>query len=351
MAQAFDWKASRLLGEPVQIAERVAAAEQTAAWAAVFSAVPGALAYISGTAAPTTLTWLDRKGNRLGSVGEPGEYYSPQLSPDERTLAVGRYVPATDTRDIWLFDLARGGAPSRFTFDPADDMNPAWSPDGARILFSSARRGQRDIYEKAAGGTGEERLLFSSDAEENMEYVSPDGRLGIFNAISPGGKQQVWALPLGGGGTGESKPFLLLSGPADIQSAPFSPDGRFIAYMSSETGAYEIFVQALASGKRWPISTGGGTNPQWRADGKELFYIDAYSKLMAVDIRIAGEGLEAGIPRVLFEAPFWRSGRNVVVPSRDGRRFLAVLQAEQPASRAITVELNWMSRLKPPPSR
>ena len=344
-AQAYDVRQSRLSGEPVQVAETFARANQ---WfyneAAVFTAVPDAVAYIPGAAAPTTLTWLDRNGNRLGTVGEPGEYYNPQLSPDERMLAVGRTDLTTDTRDIWLLDLSRGGAASRLTFDPADDANPAWSPDGTRVFFSSARRGQRDIYEKAPGATAGDRLLFGSETDASVEYVSPDGKLLLFNTISTSGRQQIRALPLGRDGAG--KPFTLLSGPADIQSAPISPDGRFVAHASTESGRVEVFVQALSSGLRWPISTGGGHRPQWRADGKELFYVSAGSKLMAVDIRTTGERLEAGIPHVLFEAPFWQAGRNTFVPSRDGRRFLAVLQAEQSASRAITVELNWMARLK-----
>jgi len=341
MVQAYDWRQSRVTGEPIQVAEMVAGADQTAYNAATFAAAPDALAYIPGTATPSTLTWLDRRGTRLGSVGDPGEYYSPQLSPDERTLAVGRYDLATDSRDIWLFDLTRGGAPSRFTFDPADDMNPAWSPDGTRIAFTSARSGQRDIYEKTVGGPGEERLLLSSGTDKHVEYASPDGRMLLFNVIPESGRQEIWALPLVSGG----KPFALLRGPADTQSSPLSPDGKFIAYHSSESGRYEIFIQALASGRRWPISIGGGMTPQWRPDGRELFYI-AGSRLMAVDITMAGGRVEAGVPHALFEAPFWRGGRNVFVPSRDGRRFLAILQPEQTASRSITVELNWMSRLK-----
>ncbi len=337
MVQAYDWQRSRLTGEAMQVAEMVAGTEL----AAYFSAVPDALAYISAPAGPTALVWIDRKGNRLGSVGVPGEYYGPQLSPDERTLAVSRRDLATQTRDIWLVDLARG-AQSRLTFDPSDDFNPTWSPDGTRIAFTSARKGQRDIYEKAAGRIGEERLILSSAIEKNMECWSPDGRLLLFNVLSGDGKRQVWALPL----EGEGKPYTVLSGPADIQSSALSRDGRFIAYHSSESGRYEIFIQDFAgAGNRWPISTAGGSLPQWRADGKELFYV-AGSKLMAVDISVKGARLEPGIPQALFEAPFARAGRNVFVPSRDGQRFLAILQVEQTGSRFITVELNWMSRLK-----
>jgi dipeptidyl aminopeptidase/acylaminoacyl peptidase len=337
MAQEFNWLGSRLTGEAVQVAEIVAGTDMVA----YFSAVPDALAYIPGTAMPMALTWLDRKGNRLGTVGEPGEYSGPALSPDGRTLAVSRRDPATQMRDIWLIDLARG-TQSRFTFDPADEFNPAWSPDGSRIAFTSARSGQRDIYEKAASGIREDRLVLGSDIEKNMEYWSPDGRLLLFNVLPGNGTRQIWALPL----QGESKPYAVITGPADIQSSPLSPDGKFIAYSSTESKRFEIYIQDFPpTGKRWSISTAGGTNPQWRPDGKELFYI-AGAKLMAVDVKIGGSRLEPGIPHALFEAPFATAGRNMFVPSRDGQRFLAILQVEHTGSPSITVELNWMSRLK-----
>jgi Tol biopolymer transport system component len=337
VAQSFNWKESRLKGEVVQVAESVAGSDVIA----YFTAVPDALAYIPGVARPTTLTWLDRKGSRLGTAGERGEYSGPALSPDERTLAVALRDPAIQTRDIWLIDLARG-IQQRFTFDPADDMNPAWSPDGSRVAFTSARKGMRDIWEKAASGVGEERMVLGSEIEKNMEYWSPDGRLLLFNVLPGSGARQIWALPL----EGERKPFAVLSGPADVTSSPLSPDGKFIAYGSSESGRYEIFIQDFPHARnRLQISTEGGTLPQWRADSKELFYL-AGSKLMAVDIKVSGTRLEAGVPHPLFEAPFAPWGRNTFVPSRDGQRFLAIVQVEQPADLSITVELNWMSRLK-----
>jgi hypothetical protein len=164
----------------------------------------------------------------------------------------------------------------------------------------------------------------------------------LFNLLSAGGKREVWALPLGG----ESKSYAVLGGPADIQSSPLSPDRKFIAYMASESGRQEIFIQSFPpAGNRWSVSTAGGTSPQWRPDGKELFYI-AGSKLMAVDVKVEGTRLELGAPQALFEVPFASGGRNLFVPSRDGQRFLAILQVEQSRSRSITVELNWMSRLR-----
>jgi Tol biopolymer transport system component len=221
-------------------------------------------------------------------------------------------------------------------------MNPAWFPDGTRIAFSSTRRGRRDIYEKAASGTGEERLMLGSDVEKNVEYWSPVGKLLLFNVLPGSGTRQVWALPL----EGEGKSYAVLSGPADISSSPLSPDGKFIAYHSSESRRYDIFIQNFPpAGDRWPISTAGGMGPQWRRDGKELFYVEG-SRLMAVDIKVDGSRLEPGTPHLLFEAPFMTVGRNAYVPSLDGQRFLAILQVQQTSGLSITVELNWMSRLK-----
>jgi eukaryotic-like serine/threonine-protein kinase len=139
---------------------------------------------------------------------------------------------------------------------------------------------------------------------------------------------------------------ILLSGPADVQGAQLSPDGRFVAYQSTESGRREIFVQAYPSaGARWSVSAEGGFSPQWRGDGREIYYISG-SRLVAVDIQVEGSRVVPGVPRVLFDAPFAGIGRNFFVPSQDGQRFLAVLRVDQAADRAFTVELNWMSRLK-----
>ena len=256
-------------------------------------------------------------------------------------MAVSHRDPATQTRDIWLIDLERG-TQSRFTFDPADDLNPTWSPDGNRIAFSSARKGQRNIYVKAANGVGEEQLLFGSASDKNVECWSPDGRLLLLNTTAAREQRQIWALPL----EGERKPYAVLSGPAEMRDSSLSPDGKFIAYVSDESKRFEVFLQSFPPGRdRWQASTTGGLNPQWRPDGKELFYLQG-EKLMAVDIKVTGARLVPGVPHELFEAPFVGVGRNGFVPSSDGGKFLAVLRVEQVSSPSITVELNWMSRLR-----
>jgi len=244
---------------------------------------------------------------------------------------------------VQLSDSVGGsGTQSRFTFDPADDMNPTWSPDGSRIAFSSAREGQRDVYVKAANGIGEEQLLFGSAADKNMECWSLDGRLLLFNTTAAQGQQQIWALPL----KGERKPYAVLSGPEGMQASSLSSDGKFVTYWSNESGRSEVFLQSFPPGHdRWQVSTMGGSSPQWRADGKELFYVQR-GRLMAADVTVTGARLAAGVPRELFQAPFSTAGRNLFVPSRDGEKFLAVVRVEEVRSPSITVELNWMSRMK-----
>jgi Tol biopolymer transport system component len=342
LAQAFDWKESRLGGEAVQLSDSVGGRGQPGGELdAFFCARPDTLAFMPGTAMPSVLAWLDRTGTRVGVVGGPGDYSSPAISPDGKTVAVGRRDPTTQTRDIWLVDLERG-TESRFTFDPADDMNPTWSPDGRRIAFSSARKGQRDIYVKAANGIGEEQVLSGTAGDKNVECWSPDGRLLLFNTTVVQGQQQIWALPL----DGERTPSAVLSGPGGMAASSLSSDGKFITYWSNESGRAEVFLQNFPPGRdRWQVSTTAGTSPQWRPDGKELFYSRG-DRLMAVDIKVTGARLVAGVPHELFEAPFISAGRNLFVPSSDGKKFLAVLRVEQVSSPSITVELNWMSRLR-----
>jgi len=260
----------------------------------------------------------------------PGEYYHPQLSPDGRTLVVSRSDLATETRDIWVIDLARE-TQTRLTVDPADDLNPAWSPDGARIAFTSNRKGQRDIYEKQADGIGEERLLLTSDTEKN---VNAGCRTAGRSCSTCCRRREAGGMGIVGRGRGEVPRRAQWAGGYPELTAV--PDGKFIAYSATESGRSEIFVQNFPpAGNRWPISTAGGRSPQWRRDGKELFYV-AGSSLMAVDIKVEGARLVPRAPRVLFDAPFANAGRNVFVPSRDGQRFLAILQLEQPGSRSIT---------------
>jgi Tol biopolymer transport system component/predicted Ser/Thr protein kinase len=342
MAQPFDPKKLGFSGEAFPIAERVSSAGTVGSAFSVSDT--GVLAYQSSGGLNTTqLVWYDRNGKRSEPVGPPAEYSNPALAPDERKLAVGRTDPAAKTRDLWVFDLVRGTA-SRLTFDPADDLNPTWSPDGSRIAFTSERKGPRNLYQKLASGTGEEELLFESPERKSVEDWSPDGRFLLYNVGgAPKTRDDLWALPL----TGDRKPVTLVRTPFNDSQGQLSPDGRWLAYRSAESGKYEVYVQAFPpSGGKWQISTAGGEEPRWRRDGKELFYV-AEDKLMAVRVKAVGSNFEAGIPGMLLEAPLVKAGhRNRYLVASNGQRFLINATLEQTAASPFTVVLNWLAAVK-----
>ena len=336
MAQPFDSRKLELSGEPFPIAEQVAEAESVGSAFSVSG--NGVLAYRSGGAGGNTeLVWFDRSGKRLQSVGDPAVYSNPALSPDEKRLAVDRRDPRTAMRDIWTFDLVRKTA-SRLTFDSGDDSNAAWSPDGARIAFASNRKGHRDLYQKLASGTGEDELLLESAERKAVEDWSPDGRFLLYTQESV----DVWVLPL----FGERSPFPFLKTSFSESQPQFSPNGRWVVYSSNESGRSEIYVQAFPpTGDKWPISTAGGSDPQWRFDGKELFYLER-QKMMAVPVNTGGPAFEAGIPAALFMTPIpVASRRNRYVVAANGQRFLVNTVPEQLQS-VFTVVLNWEAGVK-----
>ncbi len=337
LAQPFDLRKLQPAGEPVRAVEQVAI--QTFSSGAAFSVSKnGTLAYLDGDAgAASHLIWFDREGKRLGTVGEAAVYTNPSLSPEGSKLAVGRMDIEAKTRDIWVFDLARGSS-TRLTFDPADHLNPLWSPDGRRIAFTSSRKGPRDLYWKASDGAGEEEVVLESNDDKSSEDWSRDGKLILFNRLF----RDVWVLRL----EPERKATPVLHGPFTESQGQFSPNGRWIAYRSNESGREEVFVQTFPPGSgKWQISTGGGSEPQWRRDGKELFFM-AEGKLLAVETKTETAGFEAGVPKVLFETPrLGAIGRNRYVVSPDGRRFLLVVTVEATAARPFTVVVNWAAEL------
>jgi Tol biopolymer transport system component/DNA-binding winged helix-turn-helix (wHTH) protein len=351
MAQFFEAKKLELMGDPLPVADELEAVTSitgTGAIGAAFSlSDTGMLAYHQGRGlGMSELVWLDRNGRRLSTVGDPADYTNPTLSPDEKKLAVGRRDPESKTRDIWIFDLERG-ASSRFTFDPADDLNPTWSPDGNRIAFTSDRRGHRDIYQKPAGGAGQDELLIEATKGDQLaiDDWSGDGKTVLFNTTGEGYRSgKVWMLPL----DGNRKPSLVIESRFETTNARLSPDGRWIAYSSRESGNSELYVQNFPpSGSKWQISTNGGDEPQWRRDGKELFYLAGDNRLMAVDVKTESSDFQAGVPKPLFElhrTPARR--RNHYVVAANGQRFLAALPLDETTSSHITVVTNWMAGMK-----
>jgi Tol biopolymer transport system component/tRNA A-37 threonylcarbamoyl transferase component Bud32 len=343
MARPFNAKALRFTGGAVPVAQNVGMYANV--FYGYFSVSPaGVLAYESVPAVSTNqMTWFNRTGQKLGAVGQPDVYATPVLSPDGSKLAVG--VGALGKHNIWVYDLKRGTG-SRLTIDTADDLNPVWSPDRSRVLFSSNRAGQYDIYQQAADGLGStEPVLQSKDQVKYLNDLTTDGRYAIFDNGGASNDTALWALPL----FGDHKPFPFVGGGLRAFSAQFSPNGRYLAYSSTETGRNEIYVQTFPqqTGK-WQISASGGTEPMWRRDGKELYFLAPDQKLMAVDVNTNTGTFQADIPKELFQAqviPPWY-WRNIYVPSADGQRFLMLTPAIDAKPSPITVVVNWTAMLK-----
>jgi eukaryotic-like serine/threonine-protein kinase len=238
-----------------------------------------------------------------------------------------------------VLDIARGVS-SRFTFDKADDLNPVWSPDGSRIAFTSDRKGTRDIYWKAASGAGTDELLLEGAEAKSSEDWSPDGKTLLFSTNS----SEIGALPL----NGDRKPYPLLKASFPQDHARLSPDGHWIAYVSGETGRREVFVQTFPPpGGKWQISKGGGTEPSWRGDGKELYFLNE-TKLEAVNVRANGSSFEAEVPKDLLDVPVDTASarRNHYVVTVDGQRFLFVTTQKSLDTTPFIVVQNWQTALK-----
>jgi Tol biopolymer transport system component len=307
-AQPFDANTQELSGEPVRVADGVptwvqgqsvsASLTRTASYAV---SQAGVLAYRTGGAAANTtggsdeqrsLVWIDRNGTRGGQVGSTGTYGGIDLSPDGKRFAVHRHEGSGG--DSWSFDLAQGRM-QRLTFDTTqDNSSPLWSPDGTRIAFASLRANKWGLYAKSADGTGTEELIVESEAPKAPMSWSPDGKLLVYWQL--GGAGDIWYVAV----TGEKKPIPILRTPAAEVFPQVSPDGKWLAYQSNETGRAEIYLKPFPEGPgKWQVSTDGGLWPRWRRDGKELYFVLA-PNMMAAEIQVKGSSPEAGVPESLF---------------------------------------------------
>jgi Tol biopolymer transport system component len=337
MAQPFDSETLSVTGEIFPVAESVTQFSVSA---------NGALAYLSGTAAiRDQLVWRDRVGTEVGSVGPPGVYANFRLSPDERSIVFNR-ASAANT-DIWVLDIVRG-VPTRITFDQSTDNLPIWSHDGRRILWPSSRRGSFDLYIKPASGTGQDELLIPMGTTNGWATDwSRDGKWILFQRPGDKTNQDLWIAPQSPDSAGQQKPVPYLNSPFAESNGVFSPDGRWIAYVSNESGRDEVYVQAFPlTDEKDQISTGGGSDPAWHKDGVELFYLTPDRNLMAVPVRVAGKSFEPGVPKVLFPVPVSRTSvRRTYEPSSDGR-FLIAKPLDDDGTVPMTLVLNWLARVK-----
>jgi serine/threonine protein kinase len=347
MAQPFDPNRLKTSGEMFPIAEKVGTDTNTGNVAFSASA-NGELAYRSGSVFDARqFAWMDRSGKQLGIVTKPAATYSGALSPDEKQIAMS-ILPDATTGDIWLQDVTRAVI-SRFTFEPGRSSEAVWSPDSSRIVYSQIIGANFSIYQKAVNGAGAGELLKAGGINLIATDWSPDGKFIVYSDYSDTTNEDLWLLPL----EGDRKPILFLQTPFNESDGHFSPDGRWMAYMSNESGRDEVYVQTFpATGSKWQVSTAGGRFPRWSKDGHELFYIAADQKLMTVAVKPGAAGsrsFEAGSPQPLFEI------KSIPSPllfsyqaSADGRRFLVNIPAtgEGSAPTPFTVVVNWQAGLK-----
>jgi serine/threonine protein kinase len=333
MAQAFDPAARRLEGEPFPVVLSVAGSSN---FYAAFSVSETGLLVYASSAASADLVWMDRAGTRLGSVGATGEYVDFRLSPDDRQLAVAEVDPDSDRPDLRVLDLARG-ARLRLTHDSATDASPVWSPDGRRIVFRSNRSGLHDIYERAANGAGPHALLLQSPDAKYPTDWTPDGRGIVFHTYSKETGSDIRVLSSGG-----SSSIALVQTRFDEMQGQLSKDGKWLAYTSLESGEAEVYIRSVTDpSQRWQVSSGGGWDPRWRDDTRELFSISADGFLSVVGFAGAPSAARKLFAvRTLPPRDPYLSSYDVTA---DGQRFLVKVPVRDVTSTPLHVLTGWLS--------
>ena len=336
-AQRFDPKKLELSGEPTPILNDVQYWPRIARAVFATSNTGLLVAQKTGDNGISQPAWFDRKGQPVGVALKPGIYGNIFLSPNGKLLASDTTDPASQNTDVWTYDLETESA-KRLTFDPSIDSMPVWSPDSSRMVFASNRESKFDLYLKDANGAQEEKIVEQDGPDRFPNDWSPDGKSVIYERGS-----DLWILNLP-----DLKMTQFLKASSTLKNARFSPDGRWLAYGSNESGRWEIYVTSFpdAHGK-WQISNGGGDQPKWRRDGKELFYITPDGKIMAAPVTV-GANFDAGTPGLLFQA----NPREMVATSeqvtydvsKDGQRFLINTQLKT-GTTPMSIVLNWTAKL------
>jgi serine/threonine protein kinase len=353
MAQPFETQRFETSGEAVPIAEGIPTFQSPSRAAGFTVSAGGLLVYTSSaTSGIARLVWKDRQGNTAGTLGEiKGGMAEPALSRDGKHLA----FPMQDTTsnnaagNLWIFDMERG-IPTRFTFDQGADRNPVWSPDGSTIYFDSARNGNRNLYRKASNGSASEEVVMSNGGLKRADDISPDGQLLMYEdtgrSASP--KADIWVTPIVTAKAGEkSEPRVFLSANFPVLSGVFRPDGHWVAYLSGDElgNKTELYIAPFPGpgGKR-QVSSGGARFPQWRRDGKELFYQSDSNELMAAEVIDKNGVLEIGKTQNLFGG-LNRSPRSWTV-SADGQKFVVYERAGSDATQPLTLVQNWTAGIR-----
>jgi Tol biopolymer transport system component len=339
LAQHFDLKRFALTGEPTTVLTEIQYQPQIRR--AVFAVSDSGLLVAqtgSGSFVPSQPIWFDRKGNEVGAVGKPDVYGNISLAPNGRSVAVDITDMAALNTDLWTYDLQRDGA-KRLTFDPAFDVTPIWSPDVSRLVFSSNRQNSVDLYMKNSDGAQEEQAILHDEFNKLPNDWTKDGKYILY---ARGADLSFLTLP-------ELKSSVFLKAVSILRNGQFSPDGKWVAYASNESGKWQIYVTSFPDARgKWQVSTNGGEQPRWRADGKELFFLSSDSKMMAAAVT-TGATFDAGLPAALFQSnprqPVSTNDQFVYDVSRDGQRFLILTQLKQSETAPVSIVLNWTAKL------
>ena len=340
MAQMFDTSKLELIGDAFPVMENVAFSGANS-YSHFSVSDNGTLVFWKGSDVGRQLAWFDRTGKQIATVGPPGTYNDIMLSPDGTRAAIQKIDGGNS--DIWIMDLIRG-VPLRFTFSPNSEDNPSWSPDGNFLIYTSNMEGKTVFFRKNSSGAGsEERIYETSSAIDDGTDWAADGKNLLFEDVGDKTLGDIWVLPLDG--SAKARP-VLQSEFAEFHGR-LSPDAHWIAYASIESGRPEIYVQSFPpAGGKWQVSTGGGAQPRWRHDGKELYFMSPDRKIMAVDVK-AGTTFEMGTPKPLFQTRV----TNFTSPNRydvtaDGQRFLVNSSVEENSRNPLVVILNWVAGIK-----
>jgi serine/threonine protein kinase/Tol biopolymer transport system component len=340
LAQPFDARKAVTTGDAIPIADQIRFDPSVSV--ATFSASNGGtLVYQAGgnTAGSQQLTWFDSTGKKLGTIGKQELGYSLALAPDGKHTAQ-MLVDQTGNQDVWVYDTTRE-LKIRLTFDPQRQADPVWFPDSKRVVYSSEIVGSGQLFAKNADGSGSEERLLESKAIDFPEDISADGRHLVFTRRTAGNTGfDIMVLPL----FGDRKPFAYLQTQFNEAGARISPDGKWLAYSSDESGRDEVYISTFPqAGSKWQVSN-GGAEPRWSASGKELYYISSEEKLMLVPISVNGNSVQPGAARELFQMHS-AVGRKQYSVARDGRILVnSVTEARSTAPLSFT--LNWKAALK-----
>ena len=338
-AQPFDTARFEVTGTPTLIAQDIVTGPIEGSAALSVSAA-GPVVYRRGkTVSQRHVMWVDRRGKPLAAL--PGVEQmgglGASLSDDDGFVAWTQ-----KPGDVWLLELARGVS-TRFTFGPFVEISPLWAPDRQRVVYAANTDGDFDLFVKAVSASGDGERLLRTPREEIPDDWSPDARLVLYTSTEGTGRNvspsEIWALPI----DGDRTPIPIVRNPGTASNGAFSPNGAWVAFQSNESNRFEIYVQPFPKGDKVRISTGGGVQPRWRPDGKELFYIDPDNQLVAVPLDVATVPPSIGTPAPLFRAQWGQlphhPGMWTYSVSRDGQRFLVDVLRETVSP--ITVLLNW----------